>query len=289
METTKVSTYRPSKKVIIQQRDVDIFGFLDRVGYATVAQIADFFLGSDEKFQLALLRRLQVLRKFGYVKSYCTHRGVYFALGLKGKLDNALITNIKLDQLQHHDFLTELYLECLRQGVTNLSSERECIAEFKVVGKLGKVPDMIINDWIIEFERTSKSVKDSRAVADYWLYSKARHLCVIYDTEEIRNRYSAFLNRDRFILLCKSDYKSILSHLKPINEDDLNILALVKQKGQEHNPVSQAVPHNDVTEPVPVAPTVEATEAVALPVVKKVESKWGDSLEILDRFFTKNK
>ena len=220
MVDEKKSTYRIGNKVLIQARDVEIFSFLDRVGYATVAQIAQFIGGGDEKSQAAVLRRLYVLRRFGYVKTFSTHMGIYFALDFKGRGNNVIISTIKLDQLKHHDFLTELFFIAHEAG-SRIVSERECIAQFKVVGKKGKVPDMVINDWIIEYERTSKSVADSRDVVSYWVHQCNKQLCVIYANNEIKARYEAFLARG-VVLLSKDDYKSILGALSGQESSFLN-------------------------------------------------------------------
>lgn len=211
MVEEKKSTYSIGKKVTVQKRDFEIFWFLDRVGYATVEQIAKLVASGDEKSQAAILRRLYVLRRFGYVKTFSTHMGIYFALDGKGKGEHALISTIKLDQLQHHDFLTELFFIAHNAGV-HVVSERECIARFKVVGKKGKIPDMVINDWIIEYERTSKSVADSRAVVIHWVHQQSKKLCIIYANNEIKARYEAFL-APGVALLPKGDLKLILGTL----------------------------------------------------------------------------
>jgi hypothetical protein len=203
------SKKRPrSEKLVVQIRDVEIFKFLDRVGYANLNQVSRFITGADdEKTQAAILRRLYLLRRFGYIKTISTHTGNYYALDSKGKLDNTLITTVKLDQLEHHDFLTELFF--VVRNEYNVFSEREAIANFKIVGKAGKIPDMVINDWIIEYERTNKSVLDSQSVVNYWTLEQGKNLCVIYANEEIKNRYTA-LSNSKVKLLAKEQYKDIL-------------------------------------------------------------------------------
>lgn len=204
-----------SEKLVVQSRDVEIFKFLDRVGYANLNQVTRFITGvDDEKTQAALLRRLYLLRRFGYIKPISTHTGNYYALDSKGKMDNTLITTIKLDQLEHHDFLTELFF--VVRNEYNVFSEREAIANFKIVGKVGKIPDMVINDWIIEYERTNKSVMDSQSVVNYWTLEQGKNLCVIYANEEIKNRYTA-LSNSKVKLLAKANYKDILSVLSGNN------------------------------------------------------------------------
>jgi hypothetical protein len=205
----------------VQPRDVVILKFLDRVGYANVKQVA-IATGTDggEKSQAAVMRRLYLLRRFKYVKTFSTHQGNYYALDNKARGDNQLISSIKLDQLQHHDFLIELFL--LVQNNTMCSyvvSEREAIATYKIVGKKGKVPDMVINDCIIEYERTNKSVADCKAVVDYWTSDQGKQLCIIYASDEIKNRYTALLN-PRVILLARANYSDILrviANLQPAN------------------------------------------------------------------------
>lgn len=198
------------KKIALQERDLEILKFLDRVGYANVGQVAKF-VGNGEKSESGVLQRLYMLKRFGYVRTETTHRGNYFFLSYKGKGNNPLIFTFKLDQLLHHDFLTELFFSVCDKG--EVLSERECIAKFKVVGKKGKIPDMVIGDWIIEFERTNKSVADCKAVVDFWTVEQGQKLCVIYENNEIRNRYAALLN-PRMRLVAKDEYSSILQVLE---------------------------------------------------------------------------
>lgn len=196
-----------SQSLRIQERDVVILRFLDRVGYANIKQIAFAIVGvDDEKVQNTVLRRIYLLKRFGYIKSFSSHIGIYFALNKAGLGLNAPINSIKLDQLKHHNFLIELFF-LVHDG--EILSERECISEFKVVGKKGKVPDMVINDCIIEFERTNKSVGDCRAVVDYWTVERGKDLCIIYETEQIKNRYMGLLN-PRVKLLARTNYHNIL-------------------------------------------------------------------------------
>ena len=108
-------------------------------------------------------------------------------------------------------------------------TEREAIAQFKVVGKKGKVPDMVINDWIIEYERTNKSVNDSKAVVDYWTAEQAKNLCIIYESEQIRNRYQGLLN-PRVRLLARDTYSNILLLLENRVEAGDNHLLNIKNK-----------------------------------------------------------
>lgn len=211
-EVIKKSSYRPSKFLEVQSRDVEIFKFLDRVGYATLAHITRYITdGQDEKSQAAIKRRLYVLRTFNYIKIISTHLGKYYALDSKGRMGNALISSIKLDQLEHHDFLTELFFLARAADVAVLA-ERECIAKYKVVGKKGKVPDMEIAGWIVEFERTSKSVIDSKLVVEYWTREQEQKLCVICENDEIKNRYTAFLN-PRMRIVAKKNYNALLTVL----------------------------------------------------------------------------
>ncbi|MFN8769706.1 MAG: hypothetical protein ACK5Z5_09510 [Neisseriaceae bacterium] len=202
----------------IQPRDINIFRFLDRVGYATLAQVT-LAIGAvnTEKEQESVLRRLYVLRRSGHIKVFKTHIGNYYALDKKAKINNPIITSIKLDQLEHHNFLTELFFHVQNEQV---ESEREVIAKYKVVGKKGRVPDMIINDWIIEFERSSKNNIDTQAVVFHWTIEQGKNLCVIYETEEIKNRYTKSLN-PRVRLLAKEHYRDILNLINSdIKADD---------------------------------------------------------------------
>lgn len=193
----KTKTKR-SEKIYIQQRDVDILKFLDRVGYANVAQIAKA-TGTDGniKAQNAVLRRLYLLRRFKYIKIFSTHHGNYYALDTIAQGDNRLITSIKLDQLVHHDYLINLFLNVQQHDNSHeILSEREVISKLKIVGKSGKIPDMIINNWIIEYERTNKSAKDCSEMLMYWMYNQNKHVCIIYETEEIKNRYTKLINEN---------------------------------------------------------------------------------------------
>jgi len=214
---------RISKVLRVQERDIVILKFLDRVGYANIEQIT-LSLGEDasEKAQAAILRRLYLLRRFDYIKAFATQYGNYYAVAYKGKGENSLINNIKLDQLAHHNFLTELFIFVKDNPIcTEIVSEREAIAMYKVVGKKGKIPDMIVNNWVIEYERTSKSVTDSKDVVHHWTIKEGRNLCVIYETNEIKNRYTTLLN-PRVKLLSRSDYKNIIKILSSNEPEELS-------------------------------------------------------------------
>lgn len=195
------------EKIVIQARDIEIFKFLDKVGYSNLEHIAVYLGDGTEKGQAAILRRLYLLRGFDYLKVFSTHFGNYYALTRKSKLDLELINSIKLDQLQHHNFLIDLYF--IVKHADYVLSEREVISKFKIVGKKGKIPDMLINDWVIEYERTNKSAKDCKEVIDYWTGEQGKKLCIIYETEEIKNRYEALLN-PRVKLLARSACADIL-------------------------------------------------------------------------------
>ena len=214
---------RISKVLRVQARDVDILKFLDRVGYANIEQIT-LSLGEDasEKAQAAILRRLYLLRRFDYIKAFATQYGNYYAVAYKGKGENPLINSIKLDQLSHHNFLIDLFIFVKNHPICKeIVSEREAIGAYKLVGKKGKIPDMIVNNWIIEYERTSKSVTDSKDVVHHWTIKEGRNLCVIYETNEIKNRYTALLN-PRVKLLSRSDYKNIIKILSSNEPEELS-------------------------------------------------------------------
>ena len=71
---------------------------------------------------------------------------------------------------------------------------------------------MVINDWIIEYERTNKSAVDCKAVVDHWTSEKGKNLCVIYESQEIKNRYALLLN-PRVKLLASKNYSEVLNSL----------------------------------------------------------------------------
>lgn len=74
---------------------------------------------------------------------------------------------------------------------------------------------MVINDWIIEYERTNKSTTDSKAVVDYWTGEQGKHLCVIFETEEIKNRYNVLLNPRVKLLASSRSLSSIKTSVMP--------------------------------------------------------------------------
>lgn len=220
MEKAIKITENKSERLYIQERDVAIFSFLDRVGFANTAQIARFVLNDEsEKAQNAISRRVYLLRRFDYLKTFNTQLGSYFALTTKSKLSNQLISGIKFDLLLHHNFLMDLfYLARDREVLT----EREVLAKYKVIGKKGKIPDMVIDDWIIEYERTRKSSTDCKAVLDHWVVDNDRRICVIYENEEIRNKYQKHItNPAKVKLLSRADYQSILIVLDGHNSSSL--------------------------------------------------------------------
>ncbi|MFN8788563.1 MAG: hypothetical protein ACK5Z5_06680 [Neisseriaceae bacterium] len=204
----KKSTYRIPRFLKLQPRDMVIFEFLDRVGYAHLRHItAACGIESDEKGQAAVLRRLYLLRKFEYIKSFGTHIGNYYALDKRGKLKNALISSVKLDQLENHDFLVDLFF-CVKDAGIVLT-ERECIAKYKVVGKTGRVPDMQIDDYVVEYERDYRSAAEISMLINYWTIEQGKNLCIVYTNEEINSRYSRLMNV-KVKLIAKDNYKDIL-------------------------------------------------------------------------------
>ena len=260
------------KKIALQERDLDILKFLDRVGYASVGQVAKF-LGNKAKSESGVLQRLYMLKRFGYVRTEPTHRGNYFFLSYKGKGNNPLIFTFKLDQLLHHDFLTELFFLVHSLNVEVLS-ERECIAKFKVVGKKGKIPDMVIGDWIIEFERTNKSVSDCKDVVDFWTVEQGRKLCVIYENNEIRNRYSGLLN-PRVRLVAKDEYQileAIAGGKVPIGFAPVDDVQVTPEPSTAV--ASQPLPH-----PVTSSPSVPGASSDTAKSVDPVEKQYIDSIK----------
>ena len=224
---------KKSEKLIIQERDVSIFEFLNRVGYANVAQITKFIIEEDsEKSQNAMLRRLYLLRRFEYIKTFHTHMGNYYALTSKAKLSNQLISGVKFDQLPHHNFLIALFYVVRNCDVL---TEREVLARYKTVGTKGKIPDMVINGWIIEYERTNKSAADCKAVLDYWTIDKNKKICIIYEDEEIRNRYQRLIvDNSKVLLLARRDYQGIINVL---NNREIVVSPVPSSVPSVHTPV----------------------------------------------------
>ncbi|MCA2770981.1 MAG: hypothetical protein IM483_08125 [Microcystis sp. M122S2] len=220
-----------SEKLLLQDRDVNIFKYLDRVGYANLEQITEFIHDDiSEKTQNALLRRLYLLRRFEYLKAHHTQLGLYYSLTNKSKLTNRLIGGIKYDLLLHHNFLLKLFYLVRDLDVL---TEREVLAKYKLIGKNGKIPDMIVNEWVIEYERTNKSVKDSQEVINYWVIEQSKKLCVIYESEEIKTRYQKLITSDRVRLLSSSSYEDLL---KIVNNED-------KKVNDEYNDELKHVKH----------------------------------------------
>ncbi len=222
----KKSTYRKTETLKIQQRDMLIFEFLNRVGYANLEQISISVLGINrDKIhanESAILRRLYLLRRFNYIKAFSTHLGNYYALDKKGKMSNTLLTTMKLDQLENHNFLIDLFF-CV-QNEPLVLTDRECIAKYKIVGKKGRIPDMVINDFIIEYERDYRSTTEIIALVQHWTIEQGKNLCIIYATEEIKNRYMPSIN-PKVKLISKGQYRDILSIIYGRNlqkvEDDI--------------------------------------------------------------------
>ena len=100
-----------SKTIRIQDRDIVILQFLDKVGYANINQIT-ISLNEDlnDTTINSVKRRLNILSKNIYLKIFSTQHGNYYALAKNGRLEYQIITSIKFDQLPHHDYLTNLFL-----------------------------------------------------------------------------------------------------------------------------------------------------------------------------------
>ncbi len=65
---------------------------------------------------------------------------------------------------------------------------------------------------ISENLNSKNGIRSSRDVVDYWTSRERRRLCVIYETKEIKNRYSRLLN-PRVKLLSREDYNDIFQIL----------------------------------------------------------------------------
>ncbi len=200
-----------NKRIIIQQRDIQIFDFLNRVGYALVKQITTRITNINDMQLIAtetsIQQRLYALVASRYLKVIKTTHGNYYVLDKFAKLDNKLIISIKINELEHHNFLTDLFLFTANEMVV---SEREVIYQFKDFGKLGHIPDMIINNWIIEYERTPKSADACKAKIDFWTLDNNRNLCVIYANNRIRDNYAKFVNQ-KVKLVSQENYQDILA------------------------------------------------------------------------------
>jgi hypothetical protein len=259
--TTKTKR-KPSTKIKITQRDVEIFMFLDRIGYANLEQITKSFRGKHS--ETAILTRLYALKKFNYIKTFSTQNGNYYTLLKKAGNKNALINNIKLDQLAHHDYLINLFLITQQHDNNHeILSEREVIAKYKIVGKSGKIPDMVINNWIIEYERTNKSTTDCSAVINYWLYNQNKQVCIIYETEEIKKRYTKLLANNKQIQLVASN----------------NINKLLEI-------ITQRVPEKTIDD---VLQNIVLKDNIIIPKKLEIESKYHTNLDKTQDTFKNNK
>ena len=221
MVVKMAGTYKKSEKIKIQERDTQIFNFLDRIGYANIQQITHMLKNYTEA---AILRRLYLLRRFKYLKVFSTHLGYYYALDKLGKVQNCILKSINFDQIENHNFLVELFFSLTEFDVL---TERECIAKYKLIGRNGKIPDMIVNDIIIEYKRDNRTPSQSVDLVNYWTIQEQKTLCIICDNDAIKNRYIPHLN-PKLRLLLKKDFtqlKYIITSpkaeaVKPVSENN---------------------------------------------------------------------
>lgn len=200
MENKKV---KKQARVIETERDICVYEFLDRVGVANYEQIKLWLDSRNNKSTLdAVKQRLRTLARFNRVKSFQTYKGTYYALNKHSQRQNALITRINFERLDHEDFLRNLYLKF--DAIDEWLTSRQILAEIKVGTRSNKlkipIPDMIIRDSNfnelvhIEYERTRKSGHDVKNVIFDVVHSPRRShfnakVLIIAENMTIFNNY----------------------------------------------------------------------------------------------------
>jgi hypothetical protein len=200
MEDKKV---KKQTRVIETKRDLCLYEFLDRVGVANYEQIKLWLDSRNYKSTLdAVKQRLRTLARFNRVKSFQTYKGTYYALNKHSQRQNALITKINFERLDHEDFLRNLYLEY--DAVDEWLTSRQILSEIRVgtrsQGIKIPIPDMIIRSYDfhelvhIEYERTRKSGHDVKNVIFDVIHSPRRShfnakVLIIAESVTIFNNY----------------------------------------------------------------------------------------------------
>ena len=177
---------KQSRKVRLQEKDVQLFNFVAKFGFATVDQMHGYLGGSLH----SLKTRLSHLVGDGYLVNYRIFFGkpsVYTITKKSNLTDLSIVQQINLRDYYHDLLVVDVFLK-IKGSFSDYTTEKMIRAERGVgVGKKGRIPDLVgyLSDGravAVEVDRTDKSherlqriIDDYRMSFDYnevWFYAR---------------------------------------------------------------------------------------------------------------------
>lgn len=174
------------RKVRIQEKDVELFNFVAKFGFATVGQLHTYLGGSIH----SLKTRLSHLVNDGYLvnhRIFFDKPSVYTITKKSNLTDLSIVSEINLRDYYHDVLVIDVFLK-IREKFAGYTTEKMIRAERGVgVGKKGRIPDLVgyLEDGravAVEVDRTDKSherlkriIDDYRMNFDYsevWFYAR---------------------------------------------------------------------------------------------------------------------
>jgi hypothetical protein len=199
------------RTVRLKEKDINLFDFISKFGFATVEQINSYLGGSLN----SLKTRLSHLVNDGYL---INHRIFYgkpsvYTVTQKACSENlSMVKQISVGKYEHDLLVIDVFLK-LKNKFTEYYTERMIRSERGIgIGKKGRIPDLKgftqENKVIaIEVDRTDKSLERLRAIiASYGLNSEIDEVWFICSSRLIFNN----------IEKVNSSYKVKIFHLKDV-------------------------------------------------------------------------
>lgn len=251
------------RSVRLKDKDLLLFDFIAKFGFATVNQLHSYLGGSLN----SLKTRLSHLVNDGYLvnhRIFFSQPSVYTVTVKSNRTELGLVKNINLKNYEHDILVIDVFL-ALRDRFTHYASEKMVRAKRGVgVGKSGRLPDLVGytsngKSIAIEVDRTDKSLDRLKGIvvsyATQFEYDEVWFICC---------NQLIFNNLEKVGF----DDKIKLYHLKDVLEG--KELAYTKSYIVEANvQVKEIIVPNDIVS----EPKVELIEENLQPAQEKKEGK----------------
>lgn len=159
------------RTVRLQEKDITMFEFIGKFGFATTGQIHEYLGGSLN----SLKTRLSHLVNDGYLvnhRIFFSKPSVYTITKKANLTDLSIVKDINLRDYYHDLLVIDIFLKT-RTNFINYTTEKMIRAERGGVGKKGRIPDLVgyMEDKAIavEVDRTDKSIERLRKIVDDYL------------------------------------------------------------------------------------------------------------------------
>ena len=218
---------KKDKPVLINARDLLIFDFVERFGFATATQVQRF-IGDGQnsiKARLAALVREDYLtnQRLFYAKP-----SVYSVTEKANLLDLNLVKKMDLNDYEHDLLVIDVFLQ-LRHMFSGFASERIIRKRRGVgVGKSGRIPDFIAYldgglTVAIEVDRRAKSIERLQKIVDEYIaddkYNEVWFICA---SQFIHNSLSRVTTNAKIKLFSLEDVLSGTELLYTFQEPELD-------------------------------------------------------------------